>query len=313
MSTPERKSVTQDSGSIDPDQDVWGSSNTANYRHFLALQTKTSGTCDAKDVLLYAHHLHHLSALQILRGLVNQRLQLSGQLPELGKVFDSRLSGEDVRLPVELIFSGENVRAPNVIAGNEFNVWLSHSVLGQAGQLCFEIPSPSDISGANTAPIRPAIEDDTPDVYQITKSLCEAAKEETFESGVESNFSRELLSLIREYGNIAIEVLANLIGTNRIDEEVASEVLLSLGQSHHSATYSFRLWLLEKSLTLPSLMIRDGAVLGLAYMDDPHSIPYLKTAIEREECEEVRKVMKKVLIQLEKTRLASSPSKNKKD
>lgn len=297
MSDLELKNITQGS-SIDPE--VWVSSSTSNYKHFLGLQTKTSGTL---DTLLHPHQLSHLPALQNLRNLIaHQRLQL----PELGQAFEL------------LVLSAENVGLPNIIAGNEFSVWLSQRVLGQAGQLCIAMPFSEDISEANTVPIleppsRLDIEDAAPDIYQLIKNLCEAAKEETFESGVESNFSRELFSLISEYGNIAIEVLANLITTNNIDEEVASEVLLSLGRVDHLASYSFRLWLLERSLSLPSLMVRDSAALGLAYLDDPHSIPYLKAAIEREECKEVLRVMKKVLIQLEKTLLASLPSKNKKD
>ena len=45
--------------------------------------------------------------------------------------------------------------------------------------------------------------------------------------------------------------------------------------------------------------IRDGALLGLSFLDDAHAVSYLKRAIEREGIEELRGDMKQVLEQLE--------------
>jgi hypothetical protein len=67
----------------------------------------------------------------------------------------------------------------------------------------------------------------------------------------------------------------------------------------HAPSYRFRLWLLERSLGSLKARIRDGAILGLSSLNDPHAISYLKLAIEQEKCSELRKDMEQVLAQLE--------------
>jgi HEAT repeat protein len=60
--------------------------------------------------------------------------------------------------------------------------------------------------------------------------------------------------------------------------------------------------LLESSIFRSSARVRDGAALGLAFLDDPHAIPYLKRAIENEKYSELREDMQMVLAQLERSR-----------
>lgn len=133
-------------------------------------------------------------------------------------------------------------------------------------------------------------------------ALFEAAKDQYFEDGMESEFSKELTALVEAYGNMAVHELAYLILFEKVNAEVASEALRWLGNMSRSVSSSFRLWLLERSLLCSSAMVRDGAILGLASFDDPRAIPYIKRAIEREQCEELRKNMEQVLVQLERRR-----------
>ena len=132
--------------------------------------------------------------------------------------------------------------------------------------------------------------------------LFEAAKDQYFEDGMESEFSRELTALVEAYGNMAVHELAYLALFEKVNAEVASEAFRWLGNMHHGVSSPFRLWLLERSLLCASAMVRDGAILGLASLDDPRAIPYIKRAIEREQCEELRKNMEQVLVQLERGR-----------
>jgi len=132
--------------------------------------------------------------------------------------------------------------------------------------------------------------------------LFEAAKEQVFEDGMESEFSKELISLVKKYGDAAMEVVADLITNERVNAEVASEALRWLGRMDHSTSYHFRRWLLERSLGCSSAMVRDGAALGLASLNDPHAILYLKQAILREEHAELCEDMEQVLVQLENAR-----------
>lgn len=138
------------------------------------------------------------------------------------------------------------------------------------------------------------------------KALFEAATQYVFEDGMDSEFSKELTRLVRQYGNAAIDVMAYLTLSGTVNVEVTSEALRSLGEIHHPQSHMYRLRLLEKGLRSSSCWVRDGAVLGLAFLNDSLAIPHLKKAIQQEQVEELREDMGKVLSQLERTRLCPS-------
>ncbi len=131
------------------------------------------------------------------------------------------------------------------------------------------------------------------------KTLFEDGKECLFEDGMESQFSRELNYFVWRHGETAVDLMADLIVNDKIDAEVASEALRWLGRVDHAPTCQTRLWLLEKALFSSSPKIRDGAGLGIASMDDPHAITYIKQAIEKEGVQDLRQDLEQVLEQLE--------------
>lgn len=133
---------------------------------------------------------------------------------------------------------------------------------------------------------------------QTLRELFAAAKEEVFEDGYESEFSKQLVSLVPRYGDDAMEPIIRLIVNNQVNPEVAAEALRWLGEMEDPVSRPSRLWLLERSLYSSSSRVRDGAILGLASLDDPHAIPYLRRAIEQEPCFELREDMEQVLEQL---------------
>ena len=137
-------------------------------------------------------------------------------------------------------------------------------------------------------------------IYSEIEALFIAGKQEYFEDGVESKFSRGLVSCIQKYGDKAIEAITCVILYERVNPEVASEALRWLGEINHPESYKFRLWLLERSLSISSSKVRDGAILGLSYLNDPHAIHYLEQAIEQEKIIELRDDMKQVLSQLKR-------------
>jgi HEAT repeat protein len=137
------------------------------------------------------------------------------------------------------------------------------------------------------------------EVLQSILITFDKAKEQVFEDGMESDFSKELVSFIKNYSNIAVRMLTDLILNEEVNAEVASEALRWLGQIEDPKTYSHRLWLLEQSLYCSSARVRDGAALGLAFLDDPHAIPDLREAIQREPYPELREDLEQVLEQLE--------------
>lgn len=129
-----------------------------------------------------------------------------------------------------------------------------------------------------------------------------AAREEVFEDGLESNFTKSLARLIAKYHKRAIDVLTSMLLADDVNTEVASEALRLVGRIVSPSTHLSRLWLLERCLLHPSARIRDGAILGLAYLDDPRSIPFLQEALEREQIPELRDDIHHVISELEQTR-----------
>jgi hypothetical protein len=140
------------------------------------------------------------------------------------------------------------------------------------------------------------------DLYAEMHNSSEATKEEDFEDGMESEFSKHLVSLVQKYGSATVELLIFLIACEYMNAEVAAKTLRCLGRTDHPETYRERLWLLERSLKCSSATVRDAGVLGLASLDDPHAIPYLKRAIKKEKNLELRQHMERVLAQLERLR-----------
>jgi hypothetical protein len=136
-------------------------------------------------------------------------------------------------------------------------------------------------------------------LHSKIETIFRIAREEFFEDGMESTFSRELNYVVKQNSNKALEIITHLIVHNQVNSEVAGEALRWLGRIDSFDSYPYRRWLLERSLALPSNSVKDGAIIGLAAMDDRHAIPYLKKAIEKEQCIELKADMELVLEQLE--------------
>lgn len=149
---------------------------------------------------------------------------------------------------------------------------------------------------------------ESPSLEKVPESLVEEfrriffeARDEIFEDGMESDFSRKLSVLIEEHKEQAIKFAAEYMDSEEVDEEVASELLRQLGHCEHIPTYNSRLNLLVRSLKNDSSMVRDGAILGLASLDDPGVIPDVEEAVAGEQDPELRDDMIKVLEQLRAT------------
>ncbi len=169
--------------------------------------------------------------------------------------------------------------------------------------LSFEKP----ISLQRTSDTDYALTKKTPDIYSEIDSIFDEAEPEEFEDGMQNLFVDRLLDKIREYENYAMVEICHIIFNEKSNPECSAEALRWLGNMDHNATYKYRQWLLTTALSrCKSPIVRDGANLGLAFMDDPATIPCLEKAISSEESPLLRKLMKRTLEQLEKTRTCLS-------
>jgi len=137
------------------------------------------------------------------------------------------------------------------------------------------------------------------DIPRKAKYLLGSAAGQFFEDGMETDLSRGLVSMIQEFGGVAVVEVAHLILREDASPDVASEALRWIGRLQHRSTYDQRLWLLCESLKCASPKVRDGAVLGLASMDDAAAIPHIRSAIGREDCRLLAEDMQQALRQLE--------------
>jgi HEAT repeat protein len=144
-------------------------------------------------------------------------------------------------------------------------------------------------------------------VAEKLAAILRAATEESFEDGMESALSRGLEGVVRRNGRQAVVELIPRIICESVNQEVASEALRSLGRMTHPESLPSRRWLLERALFSSSARVRDAAGLGLASLDDPHAIPYVRQAIDREPCEELRADLRLTLTQLESAARAVHP------
>lgn len=142
-------------------------------------------------------------------------------------------------------------------------------------------------------------------------SLFMMSGDEEFESGMISDFSRDLCLIIDNHGKAAMEIITYLFLYKEVNPEVLCEALRWLGRIDQLDSHSYRLWLLEKSLESTSIFVRDGAILGIASLDDPCAIPAVHKAIEKENCEELRENMQVVLQQLEETQSGDNATKDR--
>jgi hypothetical protein len=143
---------------------------------------------------------------------------------------------------------------------------------------------------------------ETESIERYIAGLFMQGADEVFEDGMMSDFSRGLISAVEEYGNLAIAVISELILKDEVSPEVAGEALRWLGEIEDPESYTSRLLLVEASLSSPHLKVRDGAVLGLSYLNDMHAVPALRRAIEKEKVEPLRTYMETLLSETEKRR-----------
>ncbi len=127
------------------------------------------------------------------------------------------------------------------------------------------------------------------------RELFACARDEVFEDGMESSFSIGLVAFVRSYGEQAIKSLAGYLQNKTVNIETTAEALRWIGAMHDPITFRYRMWLLSLLLSSQSLRVRDGALLGLAYMDSTKTISVLEKAAVTESCEDLRRDIKYLL------------------
>ena len=140
-------------------------------------------------------------------------------------------------------------------------------------------------------------------IREIRRSLLRlfstAAKNEHFEDGIETQFSKDLMQIVQKEKQPAIDILRDLIPIGKLSIEVGSEALRWIGRMDDPETHEGRRRLLEVCLISRFARIRDGALLGLCSMNDKESIDALRFAFKYEEIKELKEDMQQAILDFE--------------
>ncbi len=140
-------------------------------------------------------------------------------------------------------------------------------------------------------------------INHAIRRICREASEYQFEDGMISPFEVELRKLVYWYDIDALEALHDFIEHGN-SNTVSAESLRIIGDIKDPTTHPYRTWLLVKYLRHESTYIRDGAIVGLLYLDDPASISAVEAAKETETSSLLKEDLRQLADQLKATRNA---------
>lgn len=120
------------------------------------------------------------------------------------------------------------------------------------------------------------------------RSLLLCSYFEAFDVQASYNLTDAFTELIKQDGKTIINALSTLINEKLLRDDLICEALVSIGRLLDANTEGDRFNLLVSSLDHPAPIVRDGAIMGLAFMDNKKAIPYLRKASAKESLQTLR-------------------------
>lgn len=113
------------------------------------------------------------------------------------------------------------------------------------------------------------------------RNLLDSLEDEEFETEID-NYTVNFANIIQSRGRSVIGIINKLIDRSEISDNLMYKMLQLIGRLTDETTYSDRFMLLLRCLEDKGAVIRDGAVIGLSFMDDKDALPYLAKAFSKE-------------------------------
>lgn len=130
---------------------------------------------------------------------------------------------------------------------------------------------------------------DTPQIFAAKESIVEDVRNlliafsyEPFDTQASYDLTIGFYELIVRKGKPVIRALAKLIREQQLSDNLICEALVSIGRLQDANTKSDRFELLANLLSHHVPIVREGATVGLSFMDDKKAIPYLRKAFTLE-------------------------------
>lgn len=138
-----------------------------------------------------------------------------------------------------------------------------------------------------------------PQLYHESEELFALGSYELAEYNEVQSFPDKLLHFIEQKRNGALHTINRFINEGKLSEEIISEILPVLGKSDEFLSQGLRRDLLLNSLQSESPNIRYGAIIGLANLEDPYALSFLRNAVRSEESPILQHLLAQVIDRLE--------------
>lgn len=147
------------------------------------------------------------------------------------------------------------------------------------------------------------------ELLKQVETIFEQGASEFFQDGMYSHFSRSLIVILTQYGRAAFQAITEYVFSGSGNTDVISEALRWLADFDDPATLPQRWAILQRTLKDHSPLVRDGAILGFAALDDPRARPLLLEIQKSEPIPELRRLIQQVVEQLNATNAATAPQR----
>lgn len=137
------------------------------------------------------------------------------------------------------------------------------------------------------------------EIHGQLEQLFTDARDELFEVGIESQFSKGLQKLCSYDPTTVLQYLRMRLINNDANSEVFAEVLRWASHQKAKAIRDYVIDLLSVGLLNSSSIVRDSAALSLAYLEKTGAVAQLQQAFEREKVMELQKDLEDLIRSLE--------------
>ena len=134
-----------------------------------------------------------------------------------------------------------------------------------------------------------------PQISAQLDSILGRVRDEIVEDGMTNTITMELPRLVASHYRSVLPAIAALTDGTRTSAAVTAELLKEVGRVRDAISHFDRRWLLEHALSSPNPAARDGAGVGLSWLQDPRAAESLRAAVAKEAIPQLKADLEEVL------------------
>jgi hypothetical protein len=153
----------------------------------------------------------------------------------------------------------------------------------------------SSAPSATMQPFFPKFDDANGVLASAIERAFSIASRVEFEDGIENGFSMQLISLVKEWGVLAVDKITSKLLQRGVRSDIVAQTLLCFGRIEDVATRSARSRVVRQGLLSSSAKVRDAATVAIGSMLDVGAKADISAAIRRESVPSLKEDMQEVL------------------